>query len=221
MSRSLCGDSFFGTHRACACAGRRQELPLSTSGSPRERGDASQRPQTSPDSSKNGSAGAGDLGLPARIHGSVAGVLRMYRAVSRLFREYRAGHFSYIAAVSRSFAAVSRYFAAVAQAVSRVSRLSRAVSRASRECHTGGCAQLARALVRQSVNIIRHKPDNARQCPTMPDNPTIRQSDNPTIRQYPTTISDNHSAVLRSSMSGNASDIPTNPTNGPTIRQSR
>ena len=99
----------------------------------------------------------GDLGygLPARIHGSVAGVSRMYRAVSRLFREYRAGHFSYIAAVSRSFAAVSRYFAAVAQAVSRVSRLSRAVSRASRECHTGGCAQLARALVRQSVNLIR------------------------------------------------------------------
>ena len=149
----------------------------------------------------------------------------MYRAVSRLFSEYRAGHFSYIAAVSRSFAAV-------AQAVSRVSRLSRAVSRASRECHTGGCAQLARhshgfAPEPWSVNpsiesvINPTMPDNARQCPTMPDNPAIRQSDNPTIRQCPTTISDNHSAVLRSSMSGNASDIPTNPTNSPTIRQSR
>ena len=163
-------------------------------------------------------------GLPARIHGSVAGVSRMYRAVSRLFREYRAGHFAYIAAVSRSFAAV-------VQAVSRVSRLSRAVLRASRECHTGGCAQLARALVRQSVNIIRHKPDNARQCPTMPDN--ARQSDNPTIRQSDNpTISDNHfrqsfrgttlvhvrECVRHSDKPDKRSDNPTIPINGPTTQ---
>ena len=55
----------------------------------------------------------------------------------------------------------------------------------------------SRAPVRQSVNIIRHKPDTARQ--TMADN--ARQS----------------AAVLCSSMSGNASDNPTSPTNGPTI----
>ena len=119
-------------------------------------------------------------GSTARIHGSVAGVSRMYRAVSRLFRDYRAGYFSSIAAVSRSFAACfaifrecrTSGFTRLAPVSRRFARVSRQVSRVDGGAHMlcvtftwrDVCIMQPTKVVCIAPRLITHQWDEIGQC---------------------------------------------------------